>query len=474
MKRSKRLYIMLAVLAVACVAAFAATRMEESKEQIKTTGEIILEIPSDDVTSLSWEYGESTLSFRREDDVWLYDEDEAFPVDEEKIHEMLEQFEAFGVSFIIEEVTDYRVYGLTEPECVISFATAEQSYTLELGDFSSMDEERYVSIGDGNVYLAKTDPLEQFDVGISELIQHDKALAYREISQIVFDGIENYTVFYDEENSISYCEDDVYFTEKNGNVLPLDTYRVGNWLESLTTLSLTDYVSYSVTDAELESYNLLDPELTVTVDYINEDEKGKEFSDTYVLSISRNPEELKAAEEAEANGEEAETVSAYVRIGDSQIIYRVSEYDSNNIRAMTYNHLRHREVFPADFENVYQMNVRLDGSDYSFAVEGIDDERIWKYQDIEIEPDDIQNALENLEVEYSDDFVSDEPTGKEEISLTVHLDNENRPRVEIVLYRRDGDHCLAVVDGESFALVPRNDVVELIETINSIILNITK
>ena len=86
MKRSKRLYIMLAVLAVACAAAFAATRMEESKEQIKTTGEIILEIPSDDVTSLSWEYGGSTLSFRREDDVWLYDEDEVFPVDEEKIH----------------------------------------------------------------------------------------------------------------------------------------------------------------------------------------------------------------------------------------------------------------------------------------------------------------------------------------------------------------------------------------------------
>ena len=474
MKRSKRLYIMLAVLAAVCVATFAATRIEETKEQIKAVGEIILEVSSDDVQSLSWEHGENTLSFHK-DESWLYDDDEAFPVDEEKIHGMLKQFEAFGVSFTIEDVSDYGMYGLDEPECVISFATEEQSYTVKLGAFSNMDEERYVSIGDGNVYLAKTDPLEEFDAGISELIHHDEALAYRQISQIKFEGIENYTVIYDEESSASYCEDDVYFTEKNGELLPLDTYRLGNWLESLTTLYLTDYVSYNVTDAELESYDLLEPEMTVTVDYINEDEKGKEFSDTYVLSISRNPEELEAAEAAEAEGEEPETVSAYVRVGDSQIIYKVSEYDSNNIRAMTYNHLRHREVLPADFEDIFQLDITLDGAEHSLAVDGEkDDERIWKYQDEEIEPDGIQTALENLEVEYSDDFVSDEPTGKEEISLTVHLDNENHPKVEISFYRHDGDHCLAVVDGESFALVPRDDVVELIEAVNSIILNITK
>ena len=114
----------------------------------------------------------------------------------------------------------------------------------------------------------------------------------------------------------------------------------------------------------------------------------------------------------------------------------------------------------------------LEGSDYTIAVDGEkDDERIWKYQEDEVAIDALQDALETLDAEYSSDFLSDDPTGKEEIRLTVHLDNENHPKVDIELYRHDGEDCLAVVDGETFALVPRSDVVDLIEAVNAIVLN---
>ena len=33
--------------------------------------------------------------------------------------------------------------------------------------------ERYVSIGDGNVYLVQNDPLDQFDAVLSDMIDHD-------------------------------------------------------------------------------------------------------------------------------------------------------------------------------------------------------------------------------------------------------------------------------------------------------------
>ena len=55
--------------------------------------------------------------------------------------------------------------------------------------------------------------------------------------------------------------------------------------------------------------------------------------------------------------------------------------------------------------------------------------------------------------------------------MTVHLDNEHFPTVSIRLYRYDGTHCLAVVDGESVALVNRGEVVDLIEAIHEIVLN---
>lgn len=148
MKRSKRLIILLGVLVVACAATFGVMRYEERKEQIKNSDEIILELPSDTVQALSWEYESESLSFHR-DDKWLYDEDEAFPIDEEKIEKLLSQFNAFGASFIIEEVEDYGQYGLKNPTCTISLTAGDQSYEILLGDYSKMDSQRYVSIGDG-------------------------------------------------------------------------------------------------------------------------------------------------------------------------------------------------------------------------------------------------------------------------------------------------------------------------------------
>lgn len=193
MKRYKRLYLLLGVLAVACIATFGVLRFEEHQEQIKNSDEIILKVPSDTVTSLSWEYQEESLSFHKEE-VWLYDEDEAFPVSEEKINGLLAQFEEFGASFIIENVQDYGQYGLDVPVCTIRFSTDEQEYEVQLGDYSSMDSERYVSIGDGNVYLVQNDRLDQFDAVLSDMIDHDDVPRFDAVASIQFSGDETYSI----------------------------------------------------------------------------------------------------------------------------------------------------------------------------------------------------------------------------------------------------------------------------------------
>lgn len=471
MKRSKRLFMMLGILAVACIATFAVLKTEERKEQIKTSGEIILELSAEDVKSLSWEYGDTSLAFHK-DETWLYDEDEAFPVSEEKIRELLGVFESFGVSFVIEDVTDAGMYGLDDPVCTIRIETEEQTYEITLGDFSNMDEERYVSIGDGNVYLAKNDPLDQFDAVLRDMIDHDETLSYEQVSEIRFEGAENYTISYEEESADTYCADDVYFTERGGKNMPLDTDRVGDYLEQMVTMRLENYAAYNVTGEELESFGLNDPELIIRVDYTDEDEDGKEISDTYVLSISRGPEELAAAEKAvEEDAEDEEEITAYARVGDSQIIYQIDGSAYTALMAASYNDLRHRDVLTADFEDVNRVDISLEGADYTLAVDGKKDgERLWKYQDEEIEIDTFEQALYALAANHSDDFITEKPGGKQEISLTVSLDNETWPEITIALYRYDGEDCLATLNGQTFALVDRADAVDLIEAVNAIVL----
>jgi len=458
MKRAKRIYVLLGILAVACIGTFLVMHIEDKKEQIKNSDEIILEVSEDSVTSLSWEYEDTALAFHKGDS-WLYDDDEAFPVNEEKVAELLSGFEAFAVSFIIENVEDYGQYGLDNPVCTISLSTEDESYEILLGDYSAMDSLRYISIGDGNVYLAAEDPFEDFEIGLSDLIKHDVIPAFDSVTGITFSGKESYSLTYEENSTDTYCAEDVYFTQKEGKNLPLDTSRVKDYVNNITNLSLTDYVTYNASEEELQSYGLDEPELSVTVDYTYENDEKEEVSDTFILHVSSAPKEEK---------EEEEEITAYVRVGESRIVYKITSGEYESLMAASYDDLRHQEVLTADFADVTQIDITLEGNHYTITSEEKDDERIWYYQEEELEIEKLKSAITAL---CADSFTSEQATEKEEIRFTVSLDNEKYSQVEIVLYRYDGSFCLAEVDGEPVSFVARSYVVDLIEAVNAIVLN---
>ncbi len=466
MSKSKKLFVLLGVLLVVCVATFAISRYETKKEEIRNSDEVILTIDADTVSSLSWKYGSEELGFHK-DETWLYDEDEAFPVNEEKIDELLNVFKEFGVSFAIENVEDYGQYGLDDPMCTINISAGDTEYKISLGDYSAMDSERYISIGDGNVYLASHDPYDDYELVISDMIQHDEIPSLADATEIQFSGSEAYSIRYEEESDKSYCPDDVYFTEDK----PLDTSSVSSYLSLMSSLSITDYVSYNVTDEELASFGLDTPELTVTVNYPFENEDEETEERTFVLNVGRNQEELKEALESDEENAE-DNVTAYVRVGDSQIIYRITSLNYENLMKASYDDLRHKEVLTASFDDIYQIDITLEGENYSITSETSEDnedERVWHYKDDEeLELASLRNAIKGLS---ADSFTEETPTGKEEISFTVYLDNEKYPQVEVSLYRYDGSSCIAVVDGKPVSKVPRSQVVDLIEAVNAIVLN---
>ena len=185
MNRPKKLCVLLGILAAACVATFAVMHAEERREQIKNSGETILALAGQEVQFLSWDYENTSLAFHR-DGTWLYDGDETFPVSEERINGLLEPFEDFAAAFVIEDAEDFGQYGLEDPICTIRLSTAEEAYEVKLGDYSKMDAQRYVSIGDGNVYLMKHDPLEEFDAVLSDMIAHDEIPSFNHVTAIRF------------------------------------------------------------------------------------------------------------------------------------------------------------------------------------------------------------------------------------------------------------------------------------------------
>ena len=462
MKRSKKLYTLLGMLALVCVVTFCVSKYEEKKEIIKNSDEIILEVAKEEVTSLAWEYDDVELAFHK-DENWFYDEDEAFPVNEEKVEGMLELFESFGVSFIIEEVEDFGQYGLDKPICTITFSTAEDFYEIKLGDYSTMDSERYVSLGDGNVYLVKNDPMETFEVILDDMLLHDEFPAFDEVQEIGFSGSENYKVIYEEESDNTYCKDDVYFAKQENSVRPLDTDSVGDYLDTISYLELTDYVTYNATEEEITDCGLDNPELTVTVQHMRYDEETKkDTEESFILHIGRDPEDL-----AQVPASEVE-VNAYARVGDSQIIYKLTEDQYEVLTEVAYDDLRHEEVFTADFDEITQIDIVLEGEAYTITSEGKAEKRVFYYGEEEVELAPFNSALMAV---AADSFIEENPLQKEEISLVIYLENENFSEVSIAFYRYDGSHCLAMLNEEPICLVERSLVIDLVEAVNAIVLN---
>lgn len=453
MSKKKNIYILLSILVVVGIATVIVSNISLKKEKIKTSGEVVLEINPSDVTNLSWTIDDNTLSFSK-DESFIYDDDTSFPLDNTKIVDLLGIFKSFSSSFVIEEVTDYSQYGLDKPLCTINIETTNKTYTIKLGNMSKMDEQRYVDIGDGNVYLAVSDPYDSYNVELSSLILNDEIPSMKEVTSITFKGNENYTIT--KQDGISLCEDDMYFT--NGKALDNDL--LDSYISIIKNLSLYDCVTYNVSEEELIEYGLDNPELEISLNYTSrEGEENQSIS----LYVSSNKEQLETYNNTLDEDKNINSVTRYIRVNNSKIIYTITSSTYDTLTSNAYNDLRHQEIFMGDFDSISSIDVTLENNNYRF----IKNDDTYMYDDEKIEITTLQNAITSLN---ADSFTNDVSTGQKEVSITLNLDNENYPTYKMDFYRYDGNKCLVYINDKPYAYVKRSAVVDIIEAINQIVL----
>ena len=185
-------------------------------------------------------------------------------------------------------------------------------------------------------------------------------------------------------------------------------------------------------------------------------------------------EMAKYVDVAIANEEdELPDVTCYARVGESQIVYQITQSEYDTLTDVSYDALRHQKIFTADFDTVTSIDVTLEGENYTFIctppedADDTDTEGTWTYQGVEFDIFDFSYALRAL---AATNFTVETPTGQEEISLTLHLDNEDFSTFTLTLYRYDGESCIACVDGEPIAFVSRDKAVDLIEAVRAVTL----
>ncbi len=264
--------------------------------------------------------------------------------------------------------------------------------------------------------FVKNDPMDSFNVTIDALVKNDEIPNFNQvekISEIKVSG-SSLDAKYKENDGLSDNEDDIYFVNKDKEEQPLDTNLVKTYLNNVNALNLGTYVTYNTTDEELAKYGLDEPQYNLEVKYTpkSEDSSSEDSGDS-------TDSEAGSSEKTILHVSAKQDDKAYVRIGDSKIIYEITEDEYKNVTDGSYDSLRHKSVVTADLSDVDSVKkVTLEDKDYTIDLSEKKGDVVSTYDGEEIEGTDFTDALKALK---ASDFTSEEPSEKKKKSALRYI-----------------------------------------------------
>ena len=133
MKKKRGLFVILAGVVLLCVlivcyfALLKANSSEEETTEEETTQEEVAAIASDDISTLTFEAGDQTVTFQKAEDSWTLEGQEDFPVDASKVDSVVSCLASVKADRTLTDVEDPGEYGLDVPTNVIEVVKTDGS-----------------------------------------------------------------------------------------------------------------------------------------------------------------------------------------------------------------------------------------------------------------------------------------------------------------------------------------------------------
>ena len=184
MNRSKKLVILLVVLALVIVAFIGVTKLSDTQDSLPGNNEVttVAEIDTEKITSLSWTFGGNTYTIEKVDGIWVDPSDAEFEVNQNLADYMASVIAKVEASQTIFGVDDYKQYGLDETaQRVIAGAEDGTGYELVIGSQNEVNGDYYAMItGAPEVYVIDVKYPYNFGCTMNEM----KALSDEEVEEL--------------------------------------------------------------------------------------------------------------------------------------------------------------------------------------------------------------------------------------------------------------------------------------------------
>lgn len=171
-KQRKQLITMLVLLAFLIISYFIVGAYNDAQAEKEIKEDIVVtDFDSKTVVAFSYDYEKEMNSFTKLEDVWSYDKDPAFDVDESLIDEMLDIASNILAKDYFSEYETIETYGLDAPQKTVSLTFSDGStMKLMIGDYNEIVGYYYLMVeGDSNLYLVDATLLDEFELSYADL-----------------------------------------------------------------------------------------------------------------------------------------------------------------------------------------------------------------------------------------------------------------------------------------------------------------
>lgn len=205
MNKQKRTFVILTIVLVACLAGYLGLlnynkyKSDDDSESESDSVEA-LSLDSSDVKSISFLIDGQEYSFSRiksedtsdetestesektdteteenaesstdDDDQWVCDNDTSLKINTSKVTSLLGNATSITASKKFDSDADTSDFGLDEPQNVVKLSTADETYTITIGEKNAMLGEYYIKVND-DVYLSSTTILGTIPDSIDDMI----------------------------------------------------------------------------------------------------------------------------------------------------------------------------------------------------------------------------------------------------------------------------------------------------------------
>lgn len=476
MTRGKKLFVLLLALVILTGVTLLVAHLvpDEDESTAEDTSYIIFSLDPDQVTQLSWTYEDSTVTLTKDENSnWSYPDDEAFPLDASYPDAMVQALKEVSATKTIESPENLAGYGLEEAACAISVTAGDSTYELRIGDETGLGGQRYLSLGDGNVYLVDADLLEDFSLGLYDIVSMESIPSMTDLTSVSIETTSGtLTLDYLEDSGLAYSDQYTWFWNQDGEETPLDTDLAEDLVSTVTGLTWNACVDYQADEDSLGTYGLDIPAATITVEYTESTQVETNETDENGDPIYET-QETPATFVLELGDYDGDT--CYARISGSSMVYRVDGTVADTLLAAQGEDLLPQDVVLMDWSDVTSVEINLDGTTYSLekTVQEETDEDgnttetyVYQLDGQTVDITDALDGIQDLAVTGSD---ADATPGTEELAFTFYQDKENFPTVTLVFSQYDSSSCLVTLNGESRLLVSRTDLLDLVDTLQDLL-----